>query len=372
MRKRPTRNAVSLFTGAGGMDVGFEEAGFNVLWANDIDEAACRTYERNHKGRIECGPLEEFIGSLKQYEGVDLLFGGPPCQGFSVAGKMDHTDARSQLVWRYFDVVEAIRPQTFVMENVKALATLDKFRSVRQGMFERCAKLGYDFVIVVLNSSMFGVPQSRERMFLIASRTKRNIRSASSLFSLYTERPKKVRQILKELGPAGSPGNTRVCRAKITLASNPVLRKSPYAGMLFNGQGRPLNPDGFSATLHASMGGNKTPIVDENHVYHDKPSWIVEYHAHLMSGGKPLPPEAAPPFLRRLTVDEAIRLQTFPASYDFFGSQSQVFRQIGNAVPCRLAYAVGQVVQDIMSDDFEDLALSTKAHVEAQLELSLP
>ena len=150
------------------------------------------------------------------------------------------------------------------------------------------------------------------------------------------------------------------------------MRKSPYAGMLFNGQGRPLNPDGFSSTLHASMGGNKTPIVDENHVYHNKPSWIEEYHAHLMGGGKPLPFGATPPFLRRLTVDEAIRLQTFPESYEFFGSRSQVFTQIGNAVPCRLAYAVGRVVQDLMSGDFEELALATRAKVETQLELILP
>ncbi len=109
---------MSLFTGAGGMDVGFEEAGFNVLWANDINKAACQTYERNHSGKIECGPIGDFIESLKAYEGIDLLFGGPPCQGFSVAGKMDSTDSRSQLLWSYFAAVEAIRPQTFVIENV--------------------------------------------------------------------------------------------------------------------------------------------------------------------------------------------------------------------------------------------------------------
>lgn len=342
------------------MDVGFEWAGFKVVWANDINEEACRTYERNHGGMVECGPLEGLMGEVKQHEGVDLVFGGPPCQGFSVAGKMDLADGRSQLVWRYLDAVEAIRPGAFVMENVKALATLGKFEWVRQGMFQRCAELGYGVALVVLNAAEYGVPQSRERMFMIGVRGKRNMALAPRLFERYKERPKAVRQILKELGPAGCLGNTRVCRAKITLAAKPVLRKSPYAGMLFNGRGRPLNPDGFSATLHASMGGNNTPIVDEEQVYHDKPGWVVGYHAHLMRGGEPLPPWGAPPFMRRLTVDEAIRLQTFPAGYDFFGSQSQVFRQIGNAVPCRLAYAVGQVVQDIMSDGFEDLAMGVK------------
>src|SRR5207244_4603319 len=142
---------------------------------------------------------------------------------------------------------------------------------------------------------------------------------------------------------------------KITIASNPVMRRSPYAGMLFNGQGRPINPDGYSATLHASMGGNKTPIVDDDHLYFNKPSWVEEYHAHLMRGGKPLPFEGAPARLRRLTVDEAIHLQTFPADYDFAGTQGQIYTQVGNAVPCKLAHVVGRVVQDLLSRDYEEL-----------------
>jgi DNA (cytosine-5)-methyltransferase 1 len=365
----PTRTAVSLFTGAGGMDVGFEAAGFNVLWANDINEPACRTYERNHKGQIACGPIEQFLGELKRFEGVDLVFGGPPCQGFSVAGKMDATDARSQLVWRFFDVIKTIRPAAFVMENVKALAALEKWKPVREEMFRRTSQLGYDCGLVVLNSRLFGVPQSRERMFLIACRTKRNVRAGVNLTSRHTSQPRKVREILQELGPAGTPGNTRVCRAKVTMAARPVLRRSPYAGMLFNGQGRPINPDGVSATLHASMGGNKTPIVDEEHVYRNQPAWIESYHAHLMKGGDPLPFEGAPPFLRRLTVDEAIRIQTFPADYDFVGSQGQVFTQIGNAVPCRLANGVGLVVQDILSNEYADMLESLVLRHRPQMEL---
>ena len=120
------------------------------------------------------------------------------------------------------------------------------------------------------------------------------------------------------------------------------------------------------------MGGNKTPIVDENQVYQGQKSWIEEYHAHLLRGGEPLPFEGAPPFLRRLTVDEAIRLQTFPEDYIFVGGQSQVYKQVGNAVPCRLARAVGRVAQEILSEDFEELAHTTKLNAEAQLELSLP
>jgi DNA (cytosine-5)-methyltransferase 1 len=375
-RKRSSKqpSAVSLFTGAGGMDVGFEAAGFRVHWANDFNEMACRTYERNHSGKIECGPIENFLPTLKQFEGVDLLFGGPPCQGFSVAGKMDIDDGRSQLVWRFLEAVEIVRPEVFVLENVKALAVLERWKHVRRKMFERTAELGYDFCVVLVNSCTFGVPQSRERMFLLGSRSKRNVRACGKLFFNYKERPETVRDVLMELGPAGSAQNQRICRAKVTIAARPVLRRSPYAGMLFNGQGRPLNPEGYSSTLHASMGGNKTPIIDEDHLYRNEPSWVEAYHSHLMRGGDPLPFDAAPIRLRRLTVDEAIRLQTFPADYDFVGSQSQVLTQIGNAVPCKLAHAVGRVAQDILSDEYEDLVSPSRlAHrADAQLELSIP
>ena len=87
-----TRSAISLFTGAGGMDVGFERSGFDVIWANDLNKAACKTYALNHTGKISCGPIQDHLAEVAQYSGVDLVFGGPPCQGFSVAGQMDPDD----------------------------------------------------------------------------------------------------------------------------------------------------------------------------------------------------------------------------------------------------------------------------------------
>ena len=86
------RKSISLFTGAGGMDVGLSRAGFNVVWANEIDTDACETYRLNHTGEIECGDIRNFIEKLDSFENIDLVFGGPPCQGFSVAGKMDPND----------------------------------------------------------------------------------------------------------------------------------------------------------------------------------------------------------------------------------------------------------------------------------------
>lgn len=330
------------------MDVGFERSGFTVEWANDLNKAACATYALNHPGKITCGPIQDLLETVSKYSGVDLVFGGPPCQGFSVAGKMDPDDARSQLLWRFFDVIEVTKPSTFVCENVKALAKLSKWSRVRRRMLERATSLGYDCRLVILDARHFGVSQGRERMFLLGSRVG-PIHHAEEAFDAHRRKAPVLRHLFKGLGKAGSPTNSRTCSAKITIASSPVLRRSPYAGMLFNGQGRPLNPDGYASTMHASMGGNKTPIIDELHFQGKEPSWIEWYHSHLMKGGAPLGFEDAPDRLRRLTLDEAIRIQTFPHDYKFHGTQSQTFTQVGNAVPCDLAWAVGKVMMELFT-----------------------
>lgn len=337
--------AVSLFCGAGGMDVGIANAGFDIIASNEIDKHACVTYRENHqKTMLYEGDIEEHFQNITQYCDVDLVVGGPPCQGFSVAGKMDLNDPRSKLVFSFCDVVETIKPKAFIMENVKSLGKLEKFKPIRDEISQRMSNAGYCVSMVILNAKDFGVPQSRERVFIIGIRGgNKNISYAD--FENYKEKALSLRAAIAHLGPAGNTNNERVTKAKITLAEKPVLRKSPYAGMLFNGQGRPLNPDAWSSTLPASMGGNRTPIIDEEHLYNNAPSWVEEYHKDLISGKAKSKYCDAPKRLRRLTVDEAIILQTFPIDYKFKGPQSKIFSQIGNAVPCKLAEVVANVVK---------------------------
>lgn len=342
-------SGLSLFSGAGGMDVGFSRAGIEVVGAHDIDNDACRTYAANHPAVIiSCGDILEDLADMRRFEGVDVVFGGPPCQGFSVAGKMNPDDPRSQLLWVFMKAIEFTRPRAFICENVKALAVLDKWSEVRQKMFRSAHQLGYAVKLIVLNSSDFGVPQSRERMFLIGFRDIEDVSALEAQFEQYKKQAPTVRETILPLGIAGSENNQRTCNAKVTMAMNPVMRRSPYAGMLFNGQGRPLNPDGYSCALHASMGGNKTPIIDEAHCYFGQDSWVEWYHTYLMQGGESLFLESAPKRLRRLTIDEALKIQTFPRDYQFIGGQSSVYRQIGNAVPCDLAQVVAKVVRDFL------------------------
>ena len=135
---------VSLFSGAGGLDMGFHLEGYNIVWANDFDKDACETYRANIGDHIKCGDIEKLLPELIQFrDKVDVLIGGPPCQGFSVAGKMDPEDPRSQNVWRYLKALEVVRPRVFLMENVKALGSLSKWEAIRTRLLDGMRVLGY-------------------------------------------------------------------------------------------------------------------------------------------------------------------------------------------------------------------------------------
>lgn len=336
---------VSLFAGAGGMDVGFESAGVNVVKANEIAPFACETYRANHPGTLLLqGDVNDFVESFEEGE-ADIVFGGPPCQGFSVAGKMNPEDERSQLIWSYLNVVAKVNPRVFVMENVKALASLEKWRGVRERYIQRAEELGYCCHFYVLNSADFGVSQKRERVFFIGSKTPYEYEALKAALDAEKSEPIKLRELFLSLPPIGTEGNEHTCKAKITIAANPVMRKSPYAGMIFNGMGRPLNLDAVSSTLPASMGGNKTPIIDE--VILQDPTandWIKEYHSKLWNKEvKPIFGDA-PSRLRRISLTEAAAIQSFPRDYQWRGQKSAIYTQIGNAVPCKLAEGVANAV----------------------------
>jgi DNA (cytosine-5)-methyltransferase 1 len=331
---------VSVYSGAGGLDLGFIRAGFRAIWANDIDPLAVRTYRDNVGDHIVGGDIRQL--NVPEPGSADLVVGGPPCQGFSVAGNMDPTDPRSQHVVYFMAVVNHIQPRAFVMENVKALAANVRWKGIISQLVETAELLGYEATLLLLNAAYYGVPQARERMFLVGIRNAR-----------FTPPPPKthlnpptIGNVLSSLPPWGSPGNFTICTARVTPARRPVLRRSPYAGLLFNGKGRVLNLEAPALTLPASMGGNRTPIVDQHQLEHGGRCWIEEYHEHLWAGGEPL--VEAPDRLRRLTVEEAAALQTFPPGWLFHGTQSAQFRQIGNAVPPDLAYHVALSVANAL------------------------
>lgn len=344
---------ISLFSGAGGLDAGFKKAGFDIIWANDFDKDACETYKINIGNHIYCGDINLLKSELdRKTSSVDVVFGGPPCQGFSVAGKMDPHDPRSKHIWTFAEIVKKCQPKAFLMENVKALGQLKKWEPLREELLHVFREAGYMVSFVILNSSEFNVPQARERVFFVGFKGNSSIiPDLKKMIKPYMSQAPTVREALAVLDKAGTGNNKSTCKAKITMTPNPIMRKSPYAGMLFNGLGRPVKIDGYCATLPATMGGNKTPIIDEDALYNEKENWIENYHLSIMTGGNPLPYQEAPKRLRRLTLQEAAILQSFPTDYQFFGSQSSVFKQIGNAVPHNLAFAVASMLSDCLKNN---------------------
>lgn len=229
------------------------------------------------------------------------------------------------------------------MENVKALAANRRWAGIRSALVKRATALGYSTKLYLLNAADFDVPQARERMFLIG------VREADPIcpVAVTAGNPPTVRQALLSLPPFGQPGNDTKCNAKVIPAAKPVMRPSAHRGsLLFNGSGRPLDLDGPAKTLPASMGGNATPIVDQDELTQGARPWVVDYHARLMAGGAPL--RSAPARMRRITVEEAAALQTFPKGYTFKGKQIAAYRQVGNAVPVNLGYHVALAVRAVL------------------------
>ena len=343
--------AISLFSGAGGLDVGFEQAGFKTVFANEFDHDAAEAWRLNRPGKEHVmveGDINSHFDDLEKHRGADILFGGPPCQGFSVAGKMNPEDPRSNLVWRFMDAVETISPKVFVMENVSALGELKRWQTVREGLIKQAAALGYETSLQVLHTPDYGVPENRDRMIFIGVRKGNGcITDFDVQLAKRRKHPPSVREVLLSAGPFGSDKNPATCTAGISLAVHPVMRKSPYAGMLVNGAGRPVDLDGIAPTLPASMGGNKTPIVDER-ALHDasKVNWFVQYHKAIMANKASQKNIKVPAHLRRLTVRECALIQTFPDEYVFSGTKTKQYRQIGNAVPCLFAFAVASAVKE--------------------------
>jgi DNA (cytosine-5)-methyltransferase 1 len=257
---------------------------------------------------------------------------------------MDPDDPRSEHVHRFMDVVAAKAPTAFVMENVAHLAESPRWKHVRDRLVERSRdELGYETELLILDASHFGVAQARRRMFLIGVRHRR----VAAPRRITLNRAKTVREVLTRLPRHGDPGNHTLCTARVVPAKDPVMRPSAFQGaLLFNGSGRPLHLDRPARTLPASMGGNATPIVDQLELDHAASPWVAEYHRHLAGGGTPY--EDAPERLRRLTVEEAAALQSFPSSFKFKGPVGAQYRQIGNAVPPALARAVARALRRTM------------------------
>lgn len=302
--------------------MGLERAGFQPVLGLDMNKDACATYQRAFpKAQV----LQETVTEIdfRQWSGIDLIAGGPPCQPFSNGGKRMAADDVRDMLPQFVRAVNEAMPRAFIMENVAGLLAprnREYFDSVLASINDRYTILPPR----IINAADYGVPQKRLRVMVIGflkvaiefpaptHRTGRYVASGS---------------VIKRGEVFGTPNPSKVVYAK-----TPDLRPSPYAGQLFNGGGRALNLDQPAPTILASAGGNKTHFVDELDL-------VPQYHKHLCDGGKPKSGTLSGG--RRLTVLESALLQSFPREMVFEGSRSSQYTQIGNAVPPRLAEVVG-------------------------------
>ena len=322
---------IDIFSGAGGLSLGLIEAGFDVRHAIEWDRDSAATYRLAHQRTKvqECDIAQVDFG---QYKGeIEVVAGGPPCQPWSDGGhRLGEDDPRDGLP-HYLRAVREIRPKAFIMENVSGLAR-GGHSSHLNTYLEAFRELEYTVSYQVLAAADYGVPQSRRRLFVVGIRDKEFTWPAPT----HSAGSVKAGDVLSAEQVIGEPNTS-----KVTYAKKPHIRPSRYDGLLFNGGGRPIDLDNVAPTMLASMGGNKTPWIDTAGV-------LSAYHAHLLSGAAPK--TGTVPGARRITVEEAALLQTFPPDMKFQGRRSSQYRQVGNAVPPRLAAAVGRALLKCLRD----------------------
>lgn len=326
--------SIDLFSGAGGLSIGLERAGFRPVLAVEMNKDACATYKlRFPEVDLRQAPIQTV--DLRPFRArIDLLAGGPPCQPFSSGGLRQAAGDIRDMIPEFIRAVGEVRPKAFLMENVPGLITGSRatyfLNAIRS--FE---SLGYAVSWQVVNAADYGIPQKRKRLFVVGA--------LDSVFEFpeptHGSGRKNPYSVVSDwLDICTIQGNPNP--SIITYAKNPDLRPSPYDGHLFNGGGRALDPDAPSHTILASAGGNKTHFVDPNGL-------VPKYHEYLINGGKPYRTKSLEG-ARRLTAMESAILQTFPSDMTFLGSKSSQYKQIGNAVPPKLAEAIGFAIAKML------------------------
>lgn len=308
MHKDASFKVISMFSGCGGLDLGFRggftvlgkryaKRPFEVVWANDLNPAACRTYAKNLGHAIHQGDIWEHIDSMPSK--ADVIIGGFPCQDISINGKMAGVKgSRSGLYKAMVEAVAKIRPKVFVAENVKGLLLKSHETSLRQ-VIKDFEGLGYHLSYQLYNSANYGVPQTRERVFIVGT--------------------------LPEAGQFQPPRETTINQwitAKEALADLEKMAEDQAFNHIWSRanpsaeQGnRKLKPDRPGQTIRAECHGN------------------IQFHYNLN---------------RRISMREAARIQSFPDNFIFEAGIREIERQVGNAVPPVLGWHIAGAIENVL------------------------
>lgn len=319
-------NYVELFAGAGGLSLGFEKAGFKNIFSVEYDPLIAKTYRLNFpNNKLICEDIKKItndeIRNLVKDSKVDVIIGGPPCQGFSMAGRVGRSfidDERNFLFKEFVRFVSVVRPKIFIMENVSRLAIHNKGKTINEIVSE-FEKLGYQVQYKVLQSAEYNVPQKRQRIFVVGTRNlefsfpagKRNFISVSEAIG---DLPK-----LKSGEKSNVPNHIAMNH------SNQMLEKMSFIPDGGNRNSipveiRPKSGDSRKYIRYNSKLPSVTVTGDMRKIFH--------YNQN-----------------RALTNRELARLQSFPDNFVFVGNSISIQQQIGNAVPPNLSYAIAKEVR---------------------------
>jgi DNA (cytosine-5)-methyltransferase 1 len=334
---------VSFFAGAGGLDLGFEKAGFDVVWANEYDKEIWETYEKNHKNTIlDKRSIVDIPSS--DVPDCDGIIGGPPCQSWSEAGsKKGIADKRGQLFYEFMRILADKKPKFFLAENVSGML-LPAHKEALANIKQLFTDIGYDLSFQLLNVSDFGVPQDRKRVFFIGYR---NDLGMKFQFPSPITPDKKI-TLEKAIGdlkenvlPAkdGNYSNGKDCKV-----SNHEYMTGGFSS-IYMSRNRVRSWDEVSFTIQA--GGRHAPI----HPQAPKMKFIEQNLREFVKGKESL--------YRRLSVRECARIQTFPDSFTFhYTSVVAGYKMIGNAVPVRM----GKVLAQKIFNDLSSSKIAKKAN----------
>lgn len=348
---------MDLFAGAGGLTAGFHSASkrYQTIAAVEMDPSAAASFEATFgEGIVYAGSIQDWLGSTQMPESVDIVIGGPPCQGFSTLGKQDEQDERNSLWKQYAETIIRVRPTYFVVENVAAFAKSPQYAQFHSATSPGGLLEDYSFEYRILNSADFGAPQSRKRTVIIGhlktvpfpgfpepshSSSKQGsllphltVRDALSsiptvpdMDSLLVDTPKNLRDSSKKR--SFTARETHWSRSYLKLSLD-RFQHIPIGGNRFD------LPDRLKAPCWKKHKSGSGDVMGRLHW--DRPSVTIRTEFFKPEKGRYLHPEAD----RAITHFEAALLQGFPEDHRFVGSRTAIAKQIGNAVPIPLGRAI--------------------------------
>ena len=308
-------NIISLFSGAGGLDLGFKNAGFEIVIANEYDKSIWETYEKNHSAPLIKGDIRKINSDelLKNTEAIEGIIGGPPCQSWSEAGALRGiSDDRGKLFFEFIRLLEDIQPKFFVAENVSGMMSKRHLEAVQNivKLFGN-AGIGYDVFIQTLNASDYGVPQDRKRVFYVGFRKDLQVKFEFPA-------PLKTKISLKD------------SIFDLRNTATPALEKNKSHGDKL----AILNHEYF-------IGGFSTIFMSRNRVR----TWEQQSFT-IQAGARHAPIHPQAPVMVNVGQDKFKFVQTFPDDFKFYyNSLADAYKMIGNAVPVKLAEAVANQIK---------------------------